>query len=126
MLNSYLDLSFEFIKKGDKSRYANGNDIPLVILSPTALFSTFKLTTSSAKQSEDISYSHIVFLKYILITSSKDSNDLSIGLDRNRGTRKNELALEKKMKGKNHLRILLKDVFGFEEHQEKATYDLGC
>ena len=31
----------------------------------------------------------------------------------------------KKVKGKYHLRFMLKDVFGFEEHQEKATYGLG-
>ena len=29
------------------------------------------------------------------------------------------------MKGKYHLRIMLKDVFGFAEHQQKATYGLG-
>ena len=29
------------------------------------------------------------------------------------------------MNGKYHLRITLKDVFGFAEHQEKATYCLG-
>ena len=28
-------------------------------------------------------------------------------------------------KGKYHVRIVLKDVFGFSEHQEKATYGLG-
>ena len=30
------------------------------------------------------------------------------------------------MKGKTHLRLLLKDVFGFGECREKATYGLGC
>ena len=29
------------------------------------------------------------------------------------------------IKGKYHLRIVLKGVFGFAEHQEKATYGLG-
>ena len=47
LLNSYLDLNFEVIKKADNSRYANGNDIGLVILRSIALFSISNLTTSS-------------------------------------------------------------------------------
>ena len=62
---------------------------------------------------------------YKLKTSSKDSYDLSVGFDRGRNRRKDELALEKNIKGKYHLRNMLKDVFGFAEHQEKATYGLG-
>ena len=47
LLTSYLDLNFEVIKKADDSRYGNGVDIELVNLGPIALFSNFKLTTSS-------------------------------------------------------------------------------
>ena len=125
MLNSYLDLSFEVIKRADNSRYGNGNDIRLVNLGPVALFSNFKLTTSSGKHLEDISHAHLVSLMYKLITSSKDSNDLSIGFDNNRNRRRDELALNKNIKGKYHVKIMLKDVFGFAECQEKATYGLG-
>ena len=125
LLNSYLDLNFEVIKRNDDSRYANGNDIRLVNLGPVALFSNFKLTTSSGKHLEDISDAHLVSLMYKLITSSKDSNDLSIGFDYSRNRRRDELALIKKIKGKYHVKIMLKDVFGFAEHQEKATYGLG-
>ena len=125
LLNSYLDLSFEVIKKNDNSRYANGNDIRLVNLGPVALFSNFKFTTSSGKHLEDISHAHLVSLKYKLITSSKDSNDLSIGFDHNRNRRRDELALNKNLKGKYHVKIMLKDIFGYAEHQEKATYGLG-
>ena len=124
-MNSYFDLNFEVIKKDNNSRYANGNDIRLVNLGPIALFSNFKLTTSSGKHLEDISHSHIVSLMYKLITSSKDSNDLSIGFDNSRNRRRDELALNKNIKGKYHVKIMLKDVFGFAEHQEKATYGLG-
>ena len=125
MLNSYLDFSFEVIKKDDNSRYANGNDIRLVNLGPIALFSNFKLTTSSGKYLEDISHAHRVSLMYKLITSSKDGNDLSIGFDNRRNRRKDELALNKNIKGKYHVKIMLKDFFGFAEHQEKATCGLG-
>ena len=62
---------------------------------------------------------------YKLITSSKGSDDLSIGFDRSPNRRKDELALNKSVKGKYHVRIMLKDVFGFAECQEKATYGLG-
>ena len=125
LLNSYLDLSFEVIKKDDNSRYANCNDIRLVNLGPVALFSNFKLTTSSGKHLEDISHAHLVSLMYKLITSSKDSNDLSVGFDYSRNRRRDELALNKNIKGKYHVKIMLKDIFGFVEHQEKATYGLG-
>ena len=125
LLNSYLDLDFEVIKRADNSRYANGNDIRLVNLGSTDLFSNFKLTTSSGKHLEDINHSHIISLMYKLITSSKDSKALFIGFDRSRNRRKDDLAPYKNIKGKYHLRIMLKDVFGFAEHQEKTTYGLG-
>ena len=62
LLNSYLDLNFEVIKKADDSRYANGNDIKLVNLGPIALFSNFKLTTSSGKHLEDINHAQLISL----------------------------------------------------------------
>ena len=99
-LNSYLDLNFEVIEKTDYSRYGNGNDIRLVKLGPIDLFSNLKLTTSSGKQLEDNSHAHLVSLMYKLITSSKNSDYLSIGFDRSRNRRKEELALIKNVKGK--------------------------
>ena len=125
LLNSYLDLNFEVVKKNDNSRYGNGNDIRLVNLGLVALFSNFKLATSSGKQLEDISHAHLVSLMHKLITYTKDSNDLSIGFDNSRNRRRDELSLNKNLKGKYHVKIMLKDVFGFAEHQEKATYGLG-
>ena len=98
LLNSFLDLSFEVIKKADNSRYGNGNDIRLVNLGPIALFSNFKLTTNSGKHLEHISHAHLVSLMYKLITSSKDSDDLSIGFDHGRNRRRDELALNKNKK----------------------------
>ena len=125
MFKSYLEKNFEVIIKADNSRYANNFVIRLVNLGPIALFKTFKLTTSSGKHLEDISHTHLVSLMYKLTISAKDSNDLSIGFDWDRGRRKDELSNNKNLKGKNHLRIMFKDVFGFAEHQEKATNGLG-
>ena len=125
LLMSYLVSNFEVIKRTDNSRYANSNDIRVVNLGSIALFSNLKLTTSSGKHLEDISYSHIVSLMYKVITSSKGSDGLSIGFDRSRNRRRDEFAPNKNIKGKKHLKILLKDVFGFAECQENATYGLG-
>ena len=125
MLKCYLDLNFEVIKRADNSRYANGNDIRLVNLGLMALFSNFKSTTSSEKHLENISHAHLVSLMYKLITSSKDSDDLSIGSDRSRNRKRDELTNSKNIKSKYHLRNMLKDFFGFAECQGKATYGLG-
>ena len=125
LLNSYLELNFDVIQAATNNRYTNDNDIRLVNLGPIALFSNYKLTTSSGKHLEEISHAHIVSLLYKLLTSSKDSEDSSIGFDRNRGRRKNELSYNKSIKCKFHIRIHLKDVFGFAGHQEKGTYGFG-
>ena len=61
-----------------------------------------------------------------LITSSKNSDELSIGFDRSRNRRRDELAQNKNVRGKYHLRIMLKEVFRFAECHEKATRGLGC
>ena len=120
MLNSYFEVNFDVIQAASKNRYVNANDIRLVHLGPMALFSNYKLTTSSGKHLEEISHAHIVSLMYKLLTSSKASDDLSTGFDRNRGRRKNELSNNKSNKGKNHIRIYLKDIFGFAEYQKKG------
>ena len=125
LLNSYLELNFDVLHAGNNDRYVDANDIRLVNSGPIALFSNYKLTTSSGKHLEEISHAHIVSLMYNLLTSSKDGDDLSIGFDRNRGRRKNEITNNKTIKGKYHFRIYLKDSFGFAEHQEKGTYGLG-
>ena len=50
---------------------------------------------------------------------------MSFGFDRNRDGRRRELTNNKNDKGKFHVRIYLKDVFGFAEHQETGTFGLG-
>ena len=125
MLTSYLYLNFEGDKKTDISRYANGNYIRLINLEPNDLFSIFWLTTSIGKHLEDISHAHIVSVMHKLLTSRRSSDDLSMGCNRSRIRRPEELTNNKTTKGKYQVRILLKDVFGFAEAQEKATNRLG-
>ena len=95
MLNSYLDLYFEVIKKAVYSRYGDGNEIKLVKLGPVASFSNFKSSTSSRKHLEDISHVDIVSLMYKLINSAKDCDDLSVGFDRSRDKTKQEITKKK-------------------------------
>ena len=125
LINIYLELNFDVLNAATNNRYVDNNDIRLVNLGPIALFSNYKLTTSSGKHLENIDHAHIVSLMYKLLTSSKGSDDLSISFDRDRGRRQRELTNNKTQKGKYHVRIYLKDVFGFAEYQEKATYGLG-
>ena len=91
LLNSNLELDFDVLHAGTNNRYVDGNNIRLVNMGPTALFSNYKLTTSSGKHLENIDHAHIVSLMYKLLTSSKGSDDLSIGFDRDRNRRQREL-----------------------------------
>ena len=58
--------------------------IRLVNLGPIVLVSKYKLTTSLEKHLEDIGHSDIVSLMYKQFISAKESDDLSIGFDRDR------------------------------------------
>ena len=50
---------------------------------------------------------------------------MSTGFNRNRKTRQRELSSNRILHGKYHVRIKLKDFFGFAEHREKAISGLG-
>ena len=106
LLNFYLDLNFDVLHAATINRYADGNDIRLVNVGPNALFS-YNLTTSSGKHLEDISHAHIVSSMYKLITSAKDTNDLSFGFGCDRVRRQRKVTNNKSVKGKYHVRIIL-------------------
>ena len=125
MLNSYIEINFDVLKATTSNRYADADDIRLINLGPICLFSNYKLTTSSGKHLENTEHAHIVSLMYKLLSSSRDTDDLSIGFDRSRDKRKRELLDNKTQKGKFHLRIYPKDVFGFAEYQETGTFGLS-
>ena len=71
LLSSYLELNFDVLHAATNNRYVDGNDIRLVNLGSIAIFSIYKLTTSSGKHLENIDHAHIVSLMYKLLTSSK-------------------------------------------------------
>ena len=105
LLNSYIELNFDVVQAATNNRYANIIDVRLVNLGPIALFSKYKLTIFSGKHSEDISLAHIVSLMYKLITSAKDTDDLSVGFDRDCVRRQLELTNHKNQKGKNQIKF---------------------
>ena len=108
MLNSYPELNFDVLQAVTDNRYVDANNIRLVNLGQLALFSNYKLTTSSGKHLEEISHAQIVSLKYKLLTSSKDSDDLPIGFDRNRGRRKTKYLIIKLLKANIILEFIWK------------------
>ena len=126
MLYIYLDKSFNELHATTGNRHADGSDIKLDSFSPFASFSSYELTTISEKHSEKISHAHIVSLMYKLITSDKNTVDLSVGSDRDRGRRQRELTNNKDQKGKYHVRIMLRDLFAFAKHLEKAICSFRC
>ena len=97
------------------NRYVEGKDIRLVNLGPIALFSNYRLTTSSGKQLENVDYAHIVSLMYNIVTSARVCDDFSIGFDRDRNRRQRELTNNKKIKREYDVRIMLNAISGFAE-----------
>ena len=88
----------------------------LVKYRPFALFSIYNLTTSSEKNLEDFSHVQIFSLMYKLISSGKGSDALFIYFDQDRVRSQRVLTIKK---GTFHVRILLENVLGFEEHQKR-------
>ena len=82
-----------------------------------------KLTTTSAKHLVDFSHAQNVSLMYKLIPSAIDSDDFSSPLDRDCGKKQRELSTNKNQKVNFHVRNMLKDVFGFAEHQANVHMD---
>ena len=95
LVNSFLDINFDVLHAATGKRYTSKNDVRLVILGVIGLFSKYNLSSGSGKQLEDISHAHIVLSMYKLITSARDTDDLSIGFDRYRGRRQRELTKNK-------------------------------
>ena len=54
LLNSYVDLYFDVLHAATKNIYSDAKDIRLINLRPIALFSNYKLITSSRKLLEVI------------------------------------------------------------------------
>ena len=95
LLNIYLDLNFDVLHAATGNRFSDGSDMRLINLVHVSLFRNYKLAINSGKHLEDISRAHIVSLMFKLITSAKDTNDLCIGFDGDRGRRQREFTNKK-------------------------------
>ena len=125
MLNCHLELIFDVLQAVTGIRFADGSDIRLVNLAVIASLSVYNLTTRSGKHLEEIDHAHNVSLMYELLSSSKEYDVLSIGFDRSRDRRKRELTNNKNIKGKYHLRIFLRDIFGFNQKPRNSNLWIG-
>ena len=99
-----------------------------MILGPIVLFSEYKFTTSSGKHLENTTNGRIICLMYKLIRRSKeDSNDLSIGFHHDMGEKIREFRdnSDDFTRGNLNVSIFSRDIFGFAQHKENATYGLG-
>ena len=102
-------MNADVLHAATNNRYVDSDDKRLVNEGPIALFSNYKLQSGSGKHIEKTNHAHIVCLMYKLITSARNTDDLSIGFDRDRERRKRELTNNKNIKGKYHVTIMLKD-----------------
>ena len=80
-------MNADVLHAATKTRYIDGDDIRLVNEGPVALFSIYKLQSSSGKHIEEINHAHAVCLMYNFVTSARITDDLSIGFDSDRGRR---------------------------------------
>ena len=96
-----------------------------VNLGPFVLFIKHRLTSSSDNGLEEIDNAYVSCLMYKILSSSRDCDDLSNGFHRSVETRWRELTKNKTSEVNYHVRIYLKGIIGFPEHQDKWTCGLG-
>ena len=60
LVKSYFELNFDVLHSANNSRYADNNGTRLVILSPIALFSYYKLSPCSDEHIEEVNHVDIV------------------------------------------------------------------
>ena len=98
--DSYLELDFNVnASAGGHARHTDGDRIRLVNLGPLALFNEYRLTSSNGNE---IDNAHVCSV-YKLISSSRDSDDLSVGFHRSIEARGRELTNKKTIKGNYHV-----------------------
>ena len=126
MNESYLELGFNVTHRAcAHDWYADSDLIRLTILGPIALFDKYRLTISSGKETEETDNAHVIRSMYKIISSSRDSNDLSIGFHRSNEAQEIELTDNKTTRGIYLFRTFSKDNFDFAEHHDNCTNGLG-
>ena len=126
MKDSYLEVEFKVFRRiGAHPRHVDGDRKRLVVLGPTALFIKYRLTSSSGKKIEEIDKAHVICLMHSLISSKRDSDNLSYGFHRINEARERELTKKYSTNGNYHARIYSKVVFGFAKYQDNCPHGLS-
>ena len=87
--DSYLKSDYNVTPRaGAHNRYVDNDHSRLVNLGPINVFNKYRLTSSSGKEIEEKDIAHVFCLMYKVISSSRDSDDLSIGFHRSSAVRK--------------------------------------
>ena len=105
--------------------HADGDLLRLGILAPIALYNKYRLANCNEKQTEEIGKAQDNCLMYRLVSSSRESDDMFVGFHRSFEAREREKTKLKTTKANHHVRIYLKDVCGFADCQENASYGVG-
>ena len=94
--DNYLEIDFSVTHRvGAHARYVDKDHIRLVNLEPIAFFKKYRLTSSSGKEMEEFDNANVNCLLYKLISSSRNSDDLSDGCRRSIQTREWKLTNNK-------------------------------
>ena len=83
------------------------------------------MASLSGKEVEEKDNAHVICLMYNIKSSSRDSDDLSIGFHRSIEVRERKLTKIKTTRGNYHVRIYLRDIVGFAACRNDCTYGLA-
>ena len=121
-----LELGSDVSSRAENT-YGDAKNLGLVNLEPSTFFSDYNLPFSTGEQSETSTNAHIICFLYNLLTNGKHRDDSSIGLHHSAAEKLIEFLDYKHVntRGKVYVRISSINVFGFAEHQKKATFGLG-
>ena len=104
--NIYLEFDFNVTQRaGGHARYAVGVQIGLVNISLIALFIKYRSAIYRGKKIEEIDDALVICSMYNLKSSSKDTDDLSIGSQKCFEARERDLTNNKTTRENNHVRI---------------------
>ena len=120
-MKSYVNWKNDVVEAAQNSRCEQKDDIRLIDLGPILLCSTYQLTNISWNHLKDSNPAHIVSLRYKLLTSAKDTDELCIGFDRDRVSKQRELANNRTVERKNQVRTMLKDVLVLQNTRKTTS-----
>ena len=113
------------IRQDNSKRFSAAENTKLAKLEPIALFCENELSNRNEKEKLYVDHANIACSMYKLLTTPRGHHDSSIRFARDILERAEKRITMKRIRGKFHNTILIKDVFGFAEHQQYATFGLS-